>query len=176
MKKSTSTPEPNAQPPLDARSHTELFAQAMRSFSAGRFAEARDQFDRASSGPLSGVNESARSYGRMCLQRLEQQRPKAESPEEHYDLGVSLINAGRLTDARHHLELAVAARANAHFLYALALAEGLLHSLDAAAAHLRRALEADPALRSSVRSDPDFHPLLHVPQIREVLQRESQAD
>jgi len=176
MKKSTTTSEPNAQPTLDARSHTELFAQAMRSFSAGRYEEARALFDRAAAGPLSGVNESAQSYARMCAKRLEQQQPKAETPEEHYDLAISLINAGRLAEARHHLELAVATRPNAHFLYALALAEGLLHSFDAAAAHLRRAIEADPALRSSVRSDPDFHPLLHNPLIREVLQRESQAD
>lgn len=179
MKKSAKSPEPqprNEGPislaKLDSKSHTELFAAAMKAFSAGQYREAKTIFDRCSAGPQISVNESATMYGRMCQQRIDRESPKLETPEDHYNFGIAMMNAGRHMDARRHLEAAVAASPLSQYLYALAIAEGVSGAFDHAAESLRRAIEKDPSIRGLARRDPDFHPLLHDGRIREVLTRE----
>lgn len=154
---------------MTAKSHTSLFARAIKSFSAGSYREAAALFEEASSGPLMSVNESAQMYRRMCLQRLEKTSPKPQTPEDCYNVGVGLLNARRYQEAREHLEAAVSQSALPHYLYALALAEGMLGAVADAAQHLRRAAQGDPGILSAVRHDADFSPLLEHPEIREIL-------
>ncbi len=141
----------------------------MKNFTAGDYQKAKPLFDQASHGPSLPVNESAQMYSRMCVQRIERANPDLRSPEDRYNFAVSLINLQKYQDAKHHLEAAVAASAQPHFMYALALVEGMLGSIPAAAQQLRRAIESDPSLRSVARNDADFAPLLQHTQIREVL-------
>ena len=153
----------------DSRAHTELFAQAMKVFHQGDYQEAAVLFEQAATGPLSGVNESAQMYSRMCQQRMSGPGVELKTPDDFYNYAVSLINARRYREARENLETAVAAGPQSHFCYALALVEGHLGSIDVAASHLRHAIQMDPALRGLARSDPDFAPLLHNPKMREAL-------
>jgi tetratricopeptide (TPR) repeat protein len=153
----------------DNRAHTDLFARAMKVFNQGEYAKAAAIFEQASTGPVIGVNESAQMYARMCRQRMSRPSVELHSPEDHYNYAVSLINARKYREARESLELATAAGPQPHFWYALALVEGHLGSMESAAAHLRRAIQMDPALRGVARSDPDFAPLLHNPRLKEAL-------
>ncbi len=153
----------------DNRTHTDLFARAMKIFHEGDYAQAASLFEQASVGPLLGVNESAQMYARMCQQRMSRPSVELQTPEDYYNYAISLINARKYREARENLELATAASLQPHFFYALALVEGHLGSMDAAAAHLRRAIQMEPALRGTARSDPDFAPLLHNPKLREAL-------
>jgi tetratricopeptide (TPR) repeat protein len=174
MKKSTKAVEARNAPSaggegMSAKTHTDLFARAVKSFSSGNYQEAAALFEQAADGPLMSVNESARMYRRMCLQRIESAAPKLQSPEDFYNYGVSLLNAGRHQEARGHLETAVSQSPLPHYLYALALAEGMLGSVAGAVERLRRAIEADPAIRALARNDADFAPLLQHASIRELL-------
>jgi tetratricopeptide (TPR) repeat protein len=154
---------------LDARAHTELFSAAMKCFTGGDYAKALALFEQAADGPQLSVNESARMYGRMCRQRLGAEMVDPRSAEDHYNYAVTLLNAQRPAEARGQLEQAVARQPLPHYLYALALTEGLLGAIADAARDLRRAIEADPAVRSTARRDADFAPLLQHPEIREIL-------
>jgi tetratricopeptide (TPR) repeat protein len=157
---------------LTPRGHTDLFAAAMKSFTAGDYRKAREMFVEACSGPVLSVNESARMYARMCEQRLSRLAPQLKTPEDHYNYGVSLMNAGQHSAALQHLQTALKGGESADVLYALALATGMTGDINASAVHLRRACQLDHSIRSYARSDPDFHPLLHYPALREVLDGE----
>lgn len=154
---------------LDNRTHTDLFARAMKDFHRGDFQKAAALFQQAATGPLLGVNESAQMYLRMCQQRISQSAMDLNTPEDYYNYAVGLINARKYREARESLEAAVSAGPQPHFCYALALVEGHLGSMDVAASHLRHAIQMDPALRGLARSDPDFAPLLHHPKLKEAM-------
>jgi tetratricopeptide (TPR) repeat protein len=156
-------------PPIDARSHTERFAEGMRLFSAGNYAAACDVFESASNGPEISVNESARMYLRICQQRLDRQRAETASPEEHYQSGLELLGQKRFTEALAHLEAALRAGESARVRYALALANGHIGDPAAAIKHFRRACELDPAIRATARSDSGFQTLLQFSEFREAL-------
>jgi len=171
MKKPTkATESKNASgAPADPKAHTALFAEAMKRFSAGEYAAARDSFELAARGPVLSINESALMYSRMCAQRLNKPRLELRTPEELYTYAISLINAEQFRDAVPHLEKAVASSGQSHYLYALALCLGRSGSVSAAADHLRRAVSQDASIRAVARSDSDFQPLLEHPTLRELV-------
>ena len=154
---------------LDGKAQTALFGDAMKRFTKGEYAEARSLFDRAGAGPQLTVCESSRMYARICEQRLDQAKPELQTAEDHYTYGVAMINGRRLSEALIHLQKALALEDGAHVRYALALASGLDGDTPGAAAHLQRAVEMDPSMRSFARSDADFQPLLKDPVIGQVL-------
>jgi tetratricopeptide (TPR) repeat protein len=149
--------------------HTGLFAAAMKAFTAGDYRKAHGMFAEASAGPVLSVRESARMYARMCEQRLAAQAPDKWPPEDHYHYAVGLMNAGQHRAALPHLEAALKGGENGDVLYALALATGVLGDIHAAAAHLRRACEADHSIRLLARRDAEFRPLLQHHAVREAL-------
>lgn len=167
VKPATETVRP--EPALDSKGQNALFTKAMKHFTSGDFRKAKEGFDQAAAGPHLPMSESAKMYSRMCEQRLNREKPELRTPEDHYNYAVSLINLRRLQDARAHLETAVAESSEPHFLYALSLVEGLLGSVDSAAARLRQAIEKDPGLRAVVKNDADYAPLLHHPQLLQVI-------
>ena len=157
------------QPPVDARSHTERFAEGMRLFAAGDFAAAYEVFESCSNGPNLAVNESARMYHRICQQKLDRQRLEVASPEEHYESAVVLLKQGRYDEALAHLETALKAGESARVRYALALATGHIGDPAAAVKHFRRACELDPAVLTKAKSDAGFQNLLQFSEFREAL-------
>ncbi|WP_321471345.1 TPR end-of-group domain-containing protein [uncultured Paludibaculum sp.] len=160
---------------MTAKSQTELFALAMKDFTAGDYHGAAAKFEEASGGPSIAVRESAQMYLRMCQQRIERAAPRLETPEDHYNHAVGLMTAGKLNDARTHLQTAVDEGGESHHLYTLAIVEGMTGAIDSAARHLRKAIQADRGLRGVARTDSDFQPLLQYPQIREVLASDPQS-
>jgi tetratricopeptide (TPR) repeat protein len=154
---------------LDAKAQTDLFGQAMKYFSRSDYAGAKTLFDQAGGGPQLSVCESARMYARICEQRLDQAKPELQTADDHYTYAVAMINGRRLPEALTHLQKALAMGDVAHVRYALALASGLEGDIPGAAAHLQRAVEMDPSMRSFARGDADFQPLLKDPVIGQVL-------
>ncbi len=154
---------------LDAKAQTELFANAMKRFSKAEYALAKPLFDQAGEGPHLGVCESARMYSRICEQRLDQAKPELRTADDHYTYAVAMINGRRFSDALIHLHKALDMGDAAHVRYALALASGMDGDMPGAVAHLQKALEMDPSLRSFARGDADFQPLLRDPVIGQVL-------
>jgi tetratricopeptide (TPR) repeat protein len=156
-----------ADSPLDHKAQTELFARAMKSFTAGDFRKARELFESAAAGTSLEVGESARMYVRMCDQRISREKVEARTPEEHYDVAVQLINERKLPDALQHLGAALESQPDgAHLHYAMALARGLNGDAHGAAEHLRRAFALDPKQRALARGDSDFQELMYHPEIR----------
>ena len=148
------TPEP---PRETGPRQMESFEEGMRLFRARLFQQAREIFMRATDGPDRAVAHRAGLHARMCEQRLESAGPVLNTPEEHYNYAVSLINSGDFTQAQKHLQAALEAGSTAdHVLYALAACQSLGGDLQPAYENLKRAIELQPRNRLAARRDPDF--------------------
>ena len=138
-------------------SQLDLFESAIRLFRGGRFQEAREFFEKASTGPERGIADRAALHMCMCDRRLKQAAVSPQNLEEHYNYAVTLINSRDLQKAREHLRMAAQMDSNAdHVYYALALCDGLAGDLQSAYENLKRAIELQPRNRITARQDADF--------------------
>ena len=135
----------------------ESFEEGMRLFHARKFQEAREYFLQAMRGPDRAVTHRAGLHARMCEQRLESDRLVLNTPEEHYNYAITLINSRDLAAAQKHLRAALDADSTAdHVLYALAACQSLGGDLQAAYENLKCAIDLQPRNRLAARQDPDF--------------------
>jgi len=155
----------------EARAQQEqLYAQAMKLYQQGEFARAIEIFEQAAQGPSPEIAHLARVHKLASQRRLSQAKPKLQTPEEHYDYGIALLNERRLEEAEQHLLKALASLPQADYVhYALAICYGFKGAFDKAAEHLRKAVELRPENRVKARYDPDFEAFLRQPQLREIL-------
>ena len=146
------------------------FDKAMKLFHKREFQAALPLFDEAGGGADVSVAHAAQLHARMCRQRLEKDSPQLKTSEDNYAYGVALASRRELHGAEIYLQraLQLAPRAD-HILYSLALVKGLQGDLSASAGFLSRAIEIQPSNRSTARTDPDFHELLHHQLIRELV-------
>ena len=92
------------------------FEQAIRAFWRQGFREAEGLFAKASVGPHRGISTSAESYLRACRRRLEL-RFTPESLDDRYTYGVTLLNDGRLSEAREEFETALRMNPRVDYVY-----------------------------------------------------------
>ncbi|HZO97465.1 MAG TPA: hypothetical protein VFB42_08850 [Gaiellaceae bacterium] len=86
------------------------------------------------------------------------------SPWEHVFAAAPLVAAGRLGEAAETIEAGLAERpGHPRLLYELACVEARAQRADAAIAHLREAIAAEPAYAERARTEPDFDPIRAMP-------------
>lgn len=147
-----------------------VFEKAMKLFHKREFQNALPLFDDASKGTDVSVAHTAQLHARMCRQRLEKDSPQLKTSEDNYAYGLALANRRELPGAEKYLQKALQLAPKAdHILYSLAMVKGLQGDMAAAAGFLARAIEIQPANRTTARTDPDFHELLHHQAIRELV-------
>jgi tetratricopeptide (TPR) repeat protein len=139
----------------------QLFDRAMKSFSAQRYREARELFQKAAEGTIREVAHNARLHIKMCDRRMEKPEIQLQTIEDFYNAGVERLNARDLENARMNLvkatELTRGDGASAdHVYYALAACLALGGDSRGAYENLKRAIEIDPRNRMAARQDPDF--------------------
>lgn len=132
------------------------FEQAIKAFWKQRFREAAGFFAKASVGPDRRISTSAETYLRICERRMNM--PCAlDSFDERYTYGVTLLNDGRLSEARKEFESALRINPDADYVYyALAACFAQCGDMTNLYANLRRSIELRPSNRLAARSDPDF--------------------
>ena len=165
---------PSATP--DERHQAELFERAVKLFHMGGYGAAQGLFEKAALGPIPAMAHSAQLHSAMCARRIAAREPSLDTPEEHYDYAIALINQGRFPEAERHLAAAVARVPDAdHVHYALALCCGLSGDVRGACRHLRRAIEIQPRNRVAARNDPDFAGISQLSPLFELLYPERTA-
>ena len=156
-------------PAATVQGQQQIFQQAMGLFHKRQLEEAKDLFEQAAHGPALEISHTARTYAQMCATRLEQGR-QAKTAEEHYTLGVAMINQRRLSDAERHLQEAVRIAPNAdQMYYGLALVSALKGDPSRAAEHLKKAIAIQPQNRVAAINDPDFAVVAQQSPLRELL-------
>lgn len=147
-----------------------MFEEATRLFHGGDYRNAREKFLAASQGSNREMSHTARLHVSMCEQRLARMAPELNSPEDHYNYAIALINRRELGEADRHLKIASSSLDDAdHILYALALCRALQGDMQSSYEYLRRAIQIDPRNRSLARSDPDFQDACRRPPLRELV-------
>lgn len=159
-----------AEARMAAQAQLKSFEQAVHLFHARKFAEARDQFSKATDGPNREMAHNAQLHIRMCDRRLVTPSVELRTAEDHYNYAVALINTRALNTAQQHLETALKMDTGAdHVYYALALCRGLSGDLQGACENLRRAIELQPRNRLAARQDTDFASFSSFPAIQQLL-------
>lgn len=159
--------------PDPAQEQAAVFDKAAQLFQRKDFARAKELFLAASGGPAAELSHAAQMHIRMCERRMGDGAAAVRSPDELYTLGISMLNRGDYAGAKASLEKALGQKPDADYLhYALALCTGQGGDPAAAASHLKRAIELQPANRIAALNDAEFHALCQHAAIREVLNGE----
>jgi len=153
------------------------FAQAVQNYEAGLRALQERKFDKAKAAfqkVLEGTSRELGDRARIHLSTCNQQTVKSElhfqTPEEHYDYAVSLMNQGDYVGAREHLEKLQKNPAQRDYvLYGLAALDCLTGHLEDALRRLGEAIAANAHLRFQARNDGDFQNLAEDPRFTELL-------
>ena len=143
------------------------YLAAVKDFEAGlvmfqkqNFEKARQVFEKLAAGAPLEVSSRARTYLKMCEQKLGAGGPAGRGSRDYYDLGVAQLNARALDAALENLTRAdKAAPHQEHVRYALAAVYALRGNADAALEHLAVAIQLRPANRYLAARDQDFHSL-----------------
>ena len=151
--------------------------QAVQSYEAGvralqehKFEKAKGHLQKALSGPNKSLSDRAMVHIHTCEQRLEKPALQFQTPEEHFDYAVSLVNTGDYVAAREHLEKLLKQQPKADYvLYGLAALSCLTGRVEDALKTLDEAIRANPALRFQARNDSDFQNLAEDPRFTELL-------
>jgi tetratricopeptide (TPR) repeat protein len=152
------------------RTQMDCFEQGMRLFHTRQFEHARELFQSAMNGQDRTVAHRAGLQVRMCERRLEAPQVVLNTPEEHYNYAITLINSRDLASAQQHLRFALDGDPSAdHVLYALAACQGLAGDLQAACENLKRAIDLQPRNRLAARQDPDFAAVIDQPMFARLL-------
>ncbi len=141
----------------------------MRLFQEQKFEKSKALFEKVVANGWLEMADRARIYLNACNQRLERQAAQARTPEEHYNLAVTLINAGKLDEAEPHLQKTLKAQPRADYAYfALAALQALKGDIESSLGSLKMAIEIEPRNRYLVRSDPDFAALTEDPRFADL--------
>jgi tetratricopeptide (TPR) repeat protein len=153
------------------------FAQAVQNYEAGLRAMQERKFDKAKShlqkviaSQSKELADRATVYLNACNQQLERGATKFNTPEEHYDYAVSLMNRGDYVGAREHLDtLAEQVPKADYVIYGLAALNCLTGHGEEALRNLDQAIRLNPGLRFQARNDSDFQNLVEDPRFTELL-------
>jgi tetratricopeptide (TPR) repeat protein len=147
----------------------EQYQVAIRYLRERKYEKAKVLFEKVLSGPVPEWADRARVYLNTCKQRLPRQNVPLRSPEDHYNLAVALINAGKLDEAEQHLNKVLKQMPRAdHAYYALAAICSLRRDIEAALGNLKTAIDLEPRNRYLARNDADFAALNEDPRFADL--------
>jgi tetratricopeptide (TPR) repeat protein len=171
---------PNRKPPAasaEAKAEEARFAQALQGYEQAVKAMQAQRFDKAKpllekvidSGPRSLVDR-AKVHLSICEQQLTRKQKVFNTPEEHYDYAVSLMNMGDFVGAREHFEGLVKEKPKLDFVwYGLAVLNCLTGRTPESLENLATAIKLNPQNRYQARNDSDFRNMADDPRFTELL-------
>ena len=135
-----------------------------------KFDKAKTYLQKAVTGASKELADRVSVHLNTCNQHLERSTTQFNSPEEHYDYAVSLMNVGDYVTAREHLDKLSKQVPKADYVaYGLAALDCLTGHLEDSLRHLDSAIRMNAALRFQARNDSDFQNLAEDPRFTELL-------
>jgi len=157
--------------------NVQCYQDGLRALQERKFEKAKNLFQKVVSGGIRELADRARVHLNTCTQHLEHSRTVFETPEEHYDYAVSLINLGDYVTAREHLEKILHEAPKADYAwYGMAVLDCLTGNYENALRALAEGILLNPANRFQARNDADFKNLGDDPRFTELLYPEIGLD
>jgi tetratricopeptide (TPR) repeat protein len=176
------TKSPSAKPTVDPRkdghdeSHARFsqtvqsYEQALKLLQTQKFDKARVLLEKVIESGISELADRAKVHMNICNQQSEDIQNTFQTPEEHYDFAVSLMNLGDFVTAREHLESLSVQRPALDFIwYGRAVLECLTGRTTESLQHLAEAIRLNPGNRFQARNDSDFRNMADDPRFTELL-------
>ncbi len=116
------------------------------------------------------LQDRCRIYITTCRRQMEKNALSFETPEEHYDYAISLLNTGYYEEAREQFNAILTGHPGADYaLYGLAVLEAITGHAQDCLTNLARAIELNPKNRLQARADNDFQSMVDDPRFTELL-------
>jgi tetratricopeptide (TPR) repeat protein len=117
------------------------------------------------------IQAGAKARIQACVKRLEQNaRTIYRSADDHYNVGVALMNRGEIDEALNHFQSALKmAPKSDHILYALAATNALKGNSAQAITYLKQSIQYRNENRFQAASDTDFAVLAEDPAFKDLL-------
>jgi tetratricopeptide (TPR) repeat protein len=170
--KSGTEPRKNAPDELQVRFSQTLqgYEQALKLLQAQKFDKAKSLLEKVIESGISELADRAKVHINICNQQSDQIQNTFQTPEEHYDFAVSLMNLGDFVTAREHLEGLSTQRPGLDFVwYGMAVLECLTGRTSDSLKHLTEAIRLNPGNRFQARNDSDFRNMADDPRFTELL-------
>lgn len=146
------------------------YQNALQLMQESKFEKARILLEKIVPDAPPEILERARVYLTACARNGRVAALTFNSPDEHYDYAISLLNAGSYEEARDQFEAILNGSPRADFAhYGMALLCSMTGQAEEALDHLGRAIEINPACRIQARSDADFVDMADDPRFTELL-------
>ena len=109
-------------------------------------------------------------YIATCRRQIDKAQLQFETPEEHYDFAVSLLNTGYFDEARGQFSDILLEHPDADYVfYGLAVLEAITGRTQECLNNLAQAIELNPRNRLQARVDNDFQNIVDDPRFTELL-------
>jgi tetratricopeptide (TPR) repeat protein len=155
----------------------QAYQEGLRGLQERKFEKARTQFQKALKMGTRELAERARVHLNTCELHLHKAQTQFQTPEEHYDYAISLINLGDYVSAREHLEGILKQAPQADYAwYGVAVLDCLTSRFENSLKALQEAIRLNPGNRFQARNDSDFKNLADDPRFTELLYPESSAE
>jgi tetratricopeptide (TPR) repeat protein len=107
------------------------------------------------------IQERVKTHLRLCEQKKTRKPSAPKTLEEHYDVGIALMNQGRYEESREHFLKALKLNPRCDFvIYAMAAMTCRLGDFDGALTFLKTAVQLRPDNRFLAQHDSDFESLM----------------
>jgi tetratricopeptide (TPR) repeat protein len=146
------------------------YQAAVQLLQQGKFEKAMPAFEKLLADAPMELKERCRMYIATCRRQIEKSQLQFETPEEHYDYAVSLLNTGYFEEAREQFGSILTQHPGADYVYyGLALLEAVLGRTQECLTNLSQAIELNPRNRLQARVDNDFQSMADDPRFTELL-------
>jgi tetratricopeptide (TPR) repeat protein len=146
------------------------YEQALKLLQAQKYDKAKTLFEKVIESGVSELADRAKVHINICKQQMDSIQNSFNTPEEHYDFAVSLMNLGDFVTAREHLENLSTQSPNLDFVwYGRAVLECLTGRTSESLQHLAEAIRLNPGNRFQARNDSDFRNMADDPRFTELL-------
>jgi tetratricopeptide (TPR) repeat protein len=146
------------------------YNSAVQFLQHGNFDKALAAFEKMLPDAPMELKERCRMYIATCRRQIEKSQLKFETPEEHYDFAVSLLNTGYFEEARDQFSKILSQHPEADYVYyGLAVLEAITGRTQECLNNLAQAIDLNPRNRLQARVDNDFQNIVDDPRFTELL-------
>ena len=146
------------------------YNSAVQLLQQGKFDKALAAFEKLLPDAPLELKERCRMYISTCQRQLAKSQLRFDTPEEHYDYAVSLLNTGYFEEAREQFNNILLQHPDADYVfYGLALLEAITGRTQECLNSLSQAIEMNPRNRLQARVDNDFQNMADDPRFTELL-------